>query len=525
MRIRAAFILLPIFACTGLCQYSIPVQSLRDPGRNTQIGTFLRGKALYGSLNDLLAALQLKGVSHAETRQLEFKAGNCNVTVTATNPFVAITDRGLTTTCTQLPQDVLFGANSIYVPLESFVPVLNTVTGEGIAFESEEKRIVLGTTVPASRFDITGLQVEEKSNGCLVRLHCTRTVKDYESWVKPEGNDTWLYVTVAEASADTDAIAAVKPSGILRQIYVFPSPTSVQFTLKLKGKFTSTEPSPAEGSNDILIALPVTPPEEPKTSKADDVGRALEHQRSKWKLDCIVIDAGHGGDDPGTVGVARTKEKDVTLAIALKLGKIIEKNLSHVKVVYTRRSDEFIELFRRGQIANEAQGKLFMSIHCNSAPRKPAPANGFEIYLLRPGKTENAVRIAERENDVVKFEKNYEQRYQELNEERFILVTMAQSAYVKYSEEFAGLLQQEMSKYMKHESNGVKQAGFYVLVGASMPNVLIETGYLSNRREEQFLKSTKGQQRVAEAIFSAVNRYKKEYEKSLQEGKDMGESD
>ena len=205
--------------------------------------------------------------------------------------------------------------------------------------------------------------------------------------------------------------------------------------------------------------------------------------------------------------------------------KIIEKNLSHVKVVYTRRSDEFIELFRRGQIANEAQGKLFMSIHCNSAPRKPAPANGFEIYLLRPGKTENAVRIAERENDVVKFEKNYEQRYQELNEERFILVTMAQSAYVKYSEEFAGLLQQEMSKYMKHESNGVKQAGFYVLVGASMPNVLIETGYLSNRREEQFLKSTKGQQRVAEAIFSAVNRYKKEYEKSLQEGKDMGESD
>jgi N-acetylmuramoyl-L-alanine amidase len=98
---------------------------------------------------------------------------------------------------------------------------------------------------------------------------------------------------------------------------------------------------------------------------------------------------------------------------------------------------------------------------------------------------------------------------------------MAQSAYVKYSEQFAGILQQEMGRYLKQDNNGVKQAGFYVLVGASMPNVLIETGYLSNRREEQALRSAKGQQHIAEAIFNAVKRYKQGYEKSLEEGKDM----
>ena len=149
-----------------------------------------------------------------------------------------------------------------------------------------------------------------------------------------------------------------------------------------------------------------------------------------------------------------------------------------VKVVYTRTTDEFIELDRRGQIANSAGGKLFISIHCNAMPHKPNETNGFEIYLLRPGKTENAIRIAERENSVVQLEKDYEKRYQQLTEEHFILLTMAQSAYVKYSEQFADILQQEMGRHTDVENNGVKQAGFYVLVGASMPNVIVEAGYL-----------------------------------------------
>ncbi len=151
--------------------------------------------------------------------------------------------------------------------------------------------------------------------------------------------------------------------------------------------------------------------------------------------------------------------------------------------------------------------------------RKPHRQNGFEIFLLRPGRTEEAVQIAERENAVIKLEKGYEQRYQELTEENFILVTMAQSAYVKYSERFAEILQEEMGYRIPIQNNGVKQAGFYVLVGASMPNVLVETAYLSNKKDEKFLKSSPSQQKISEAIVNAIKQYKVEYEKALGEGK------
>ena len=172
--------------------------------------------------------------------------------------------------------------------------------------------------------------------------------------------------------------------------------------------------------------------------------REKTKDKDRWKMDVVVIDAGHGGKDGGAVGVNGTREKDVTLAIALKLGNMIEEELD-ATVVYTRKRDEFIELYRRGQIANESEGKLFISIHCNSTPQKPSQATGFESYILRPGKTDRAIAIAERENSVIEFEAN-PKRYQKLTEENFILVAMAQSAYVKFSELFAGLVQEELAK-------------------------------------------------------------------------------
>ena len=255
----------------------------------------------------------------------------------------------------------------------------------------------------------------------------------------------------------------------------------------------------------------------------DPVRNALEQKRDRWAMDVIVIDPGHGGKDWGALGVSGVREKDVTLGIALKLGKLVKRNLSDVRVVYTRSDDRFIELDRRGKIANEADGKLFISIHCNSLPRKPSPTRGFEVYLLRPGRTNEAVAIAERENAVIQLEEGYEERYKHLTDENFILVTMAQSAYVRSSEVFADVLQQEMESHAGVPNRGVKQAGFYVLVGASMPNVLVETAYLSNRQDERFLKSESGQQKIAESIYAAVKMYKQRYEKLLEEGKPIGE--
>jgi N-acetylmuramoyl-L-alanine amidase len=237
-------------------------------------------------------------------------------------------------------------------------------------------------------------------------------------------------------------------------------------------------------------------------------------EAKRWELDVIVLDAGHGGKDVGAIGVSGNYEKDVTLALVKKLGALIEENMPGTKVVYTRHDDRFVELYRRGQIANEAGGKLFVSIHCNSMPTKPSPANGFETYILRPGRNEDAVRVAERENGAIKFEKN-QKRYKELNDEQFIVVNMAQSAFVKFSEMFASTVQQEIAKATPLASRGVNQAGFYVLVGASMPNILFESAFLSNADDEKYITSNRGQDAVARGLFNAIRVYAEQYEQLI----------
>jgi N-acetylmuramoyl-L-alanine amidase len=231
------------------------------------------------------------------------------------------------------------------------------------------------------------------------------------------------------------------------------------------------------------------------------------------RLDVIVLDAGHGGKDAGAVGTNGYYEKQAALGIVLKLGKLIEKEMPGVKVVYTRKDDRFIELYRRGEIANEKKAKLFISVHCNSTPQKPSNATGFTTYMLRPGKTDQAIRVAARENAVISYEPE-RARYHELTDEDFILTSMARSQDVKFSEKFAALVQKELSKRVSIRNNGVSQAGFLVLVGAAMPNVLIETGFISNPKEEALLKSESGEMNYARGILDAIKKYKALYERS-----------
>ncbi len=231
------------------------------------------------------------------------------------------------------------------------------------------------------------------------------------------------------------------------------------------------------------------------------------------KLDVIVLDAGHGGRDAGAIGTNGYQEKQATLAIILKLGRMIEEALPDVQVVYTRKTDTFIELDRRGAIANEHHGKLFISVHCNSTPQKPSKAHGFTTYILRPGKTDAAIKVAARENAVVALEDNSE-RYSKLSDLDFILTSMSRSHDVKFSEQFASLVQEELVSHVTTRDNGVSQAGFYVLIGASMPNVLIETGFISNLKEESLLQSKAGQRKFAAGILAAIQKYKEVYERS-----------
>lgn len=219
----------------------------------------------------------------------------------------------------------------------------------------------------------------------------------------------------------------------------------------------------------------------------------------------IVIDAGHGGKDPGCHGASH-HEKDVCLAIALKLGKFIEDNYKDVKVVYTRKTDVFIELHNRAKIANDHEADLFICIHANAGQSK---AHGAETYVMGLHKTEANLKVAERENSAILMEDNHEANYKDFDgsPEAFIAISLEQAAYMKQSIEFAALVQQQF-KALGRSDRGVKQAGFLVLVKTTMPSVLIETGFLTNAEEEKFLADPAMQQKMAQGIYKAFVKYK-----------------
>jgi N-acetylmuramoyl-L-alanine amidase len=236
----------------------------------------------------------------------------------------------------------------------------------------------------------------------------------------------------------------------------------------------------------------------------------LEDARERWRLDTIVIDAGHGGRDPGAVANG-LREKDITLAIALRVGRYIEDNLG-VRVVYTRNTDRFVELRDRGRIANEAGGKLFVSIHANSA--RDRSAFGTETFFLGASRSEAAQRVMERENSVIRLESNPD-HYAHYTDEALIRRVLTHSAYMRKSEQLAGMVESQFSERVGRRSRGVKQANFYVLWGASMPAILVELGFITNPAEAAFMGSEQGQTYLASAIFRAVRDFKEQYERGL----------
>ncbi len=229
--------------------------------------------------------------------------------------------------------------------------------------------------------------------------------------------------------------------------------------------------------------------------------------REDMGIQTIVIDAGHGGKDPGCHG-ASANEKDVCLAIALQLGEFIEDNFDDVKVVYTRKTDVFIELHKRAKIANDNEGDLFICIHANSGQSKAA---GAETYVMGLHKTEANLKVAERENASILMEENHEANYRHFDgsPEAFIAISLEQAAYMKQSISFAAKVQKQF-KALGRRDRGVKQAGFLVLVKTAMPSVLIETGFLTNSEEEKFLADPAAQKKMAQGIFIAFKAYKNE---------------
>lgn len=223
----------------------------------------------------------------------------------------------------------------------------------------------------------------------------------------------------------------------------------------------------------------------------------------------VVIDAGHGGNDPGAIG-KRGREKNINLNVALKLGNLIQQNCQDTRVVYTRKKDIFVPLHRRAEIANEAKADLFISIHTNSLASRNSSVRGTETYTLGLHRTEENLEVAKKENSVILIEDDYRQRYAGFNpnsSESYIIFEFLQDKNMAQSVRFAQLVQSRF-RVNHRVDKGVHQAGFLVLRETSMPSVLVELGYITNAQEEAYLLSESGTSTLAQSIYQAFLSYK-----------------
>lgn len=224
----------------------------------------------------------------------------------------------------------------------------------------------------------------------------------------------------------------------------------------------------------------------------------------KWT---IVIDAGHGGKDPGALG-ANSREKDITLAIALLTGEYIEKNISNARVLYTRKTDVFIGLKERAEFANKNNADLFISIHANWAPS--STIRGTETFVMGLARDKQNLEVAMKENEVILLEEDFSTKYEGFDPkspESYIIFTLMQNVYQEQSTNLASMIQNQFRTRVNRNDRGVKQEVFWVLYMTTMPSVLTETGFITSPEEEKFLTSKQGQEYMASAIFRACRDY------------------
>ncbi|MCC6551385.1 MAG: N-acetylmuramoyl-L-alanine amidase, partial [Ignavibacteriaceae bacterium] len=453
-----------------------------------------RRGALYISVRDFAAKFKTGHYYSEVNKKSELKFKESVIKFTAKNPFVVITQTGSKVTAVyQMTLSTLFFGEDIFVESESFRKYLGkaqlkmlSYTGKPVPVKETKKE----TVTPPSAEGSVRFNYSQRANGSVLRIGTESEFNSYRHTLKGK----LLTIELEKTAGIKENVSQSYSDGILDSISASNISGGIRIRI-LAGKSFDAYDIIKNSNKSLTVSF--------RKKEETITPTDLSDKKKKWKFDVVVIDPGHGGKDMGAVGANKTIEKNINLAVGLKLGKLINKYLPEVKVVYTRKTDTFIELHKRGKIANDAGGKLFISIHCNSVAGKKKAPNGTEVYLLRPGKTQDAIEIAEIENSVISYEED-PKKYKELTDENFILVSMAHASYMKYSEKFADLVDINFRNKLDINSRGVKQAGFYVLVGAAMPGVLIETGFVSNDRDAAYIRSEEGQNDIASSILDAV---------------------
>ncbi len=446
------------------------------------------GRFDYISVQDISETFNVNTYYSNKVHKAIIYFGDKKIIVSAFNPFILV-DKYVV----QLPLATTYYRGDIYVPIKFFAPVLSQLFSSNTADQL--------TTGNSLGNNILSVHSQDKANGTLFRIAT-------EAGFKPKNTSTrysrkWLYIDVLGGKLDPENIPQKMESTLVTEFIAIQQDEMVQLSFRLNKDIGDKVIKTSYGKDEILVSIP---------GKVDsDLIKRLKEDQEKWRIDKIVIDPGHGGKDPGTIGTRGTYEKNVVLGVAKKLKSLLEKNLD-VQVLMTRDDDTYISLKERTQFANKNQGKLFISIHANW--NRNSKVNGAATYFLGLAKSEESLEIAQRENSVIKYEDG-NSHFAEFTEEQIILATMAQNSYNKESQDFAAMIQEELHKETGLRDRGIKQAGFYVMIGASMPNVLVETGFMSNKKEERLLTKSSFQIKMAKAIFKSVKSFKEKYEWSM----------
>ena len=458
---------------------------------NIKLELYPKNNTQYIKATDLARAYNANTIFYPEKDKLELKSANFKITLSPFSSFIKIDDEIF-----HLHSKVLYQDKEFYIPFHSFSNITNNTKLPNIYINKKNNLVELNSPT----FNITDFSVQKKINGAIISISTTKPFID-KSISASISRGGWLNITIPNGFLDSLKLSkAVLKSPVVRY-KSYQSNESCQLSFMIKNKVDDIEINATGETISIILRM-----------ATNSNANKIKKMREKWFIDTIVIDAGHGGKDPGAVGKRGLQEKTITLDVAKKLKKLIEKNIN-TKVIMTRNEDSFIPLWKRTKIANDTEGKLLISIHANSAPKSPR-ARGFETYLLRLGKIDDAIEVVRRENDVIKMEEK-EHKYHDFSIENSILSKNLQNKYMKESEFFAAEIQRQIDKISTAPNRGVKQAGFHVLVGADMPNVLIELGFLSNRNEEKMLGKSSYRQKLANAIFNAIVVFKDKYESSL----------
>jgi len=473
--------------------------TIKISGQEKRIAFIEKYGRVYFSLVDFAQKANYGFFTNQEKRKTVLYIAGDTIKFTADNGFVVLNEQLL-----QILYEPFWKEGEVWVPAEALADLMNTYTSQAMQFD----RARLIFTIGKKNVNIRQVQVSEKENGTLIRILTTASFKKDDIALKLVNG--WLYAAIYKGKVDPNALASKRSAGLIRRIQAIQFKQSVSIAFRLRGKIKSKELQIDPDSGDILISLrTVTAAENNRHTQND-----LEAQKKEWMIHTIVIDPGHGGKDPGAIGYRGIREKDIVLPVALKLGKELHKRLSGVKIIFTRKSDVFIPLWKRTKIANEKNGKLFVSLHCNSNPNKKV--RGFETYFLSAEKDAKARNVVLKENASVRFESQTDKkRYEGVN---FVLATLAQNAFIKYSQYLASVVQKALSKKMRSLdmiSRGVKQGPFWVMVGATMPNILVEMGFISNKHEALLLKQKSTQTRIAAALSDGIVKYKKDIESAL----------